>query len=479
MTHTSRAGRRAAFGGLLALLVVSLGARFATATAAAQITTDPPQLLADVTVIDGTGSAARAHQDILVVDGRIAGIGATGTLRSPAGTVRLPLAGRYVMPGLIDAHVHLATFEREPRMHDALLRYAMLGGVTTVRDMGGSIKDLQAITERSRLPRAEAPRFYFSAIMSGPRSMWFSDARAAYFAQGYAIGGSPGVRMVDAETDIPRVVREAKATGASGLKLYANLSPAVIRRLIDEGHRQGLRVWAHLAMWPGKPSDVVNGGADAVSHSPMFMRELVPEVETPTPEDRVATDRVYRTGTANDLPVRRLLDVMQTRQTTLDATLGIVLNAVRDTIDAKTDSARIYRRQHYGPVFTYSVAMTRAAYQRGIPIVTGTDAIGRQSPNIHLELQLLVDSVGMSPLDAIRAATLNGARAVGASDSLGTLQRGKLADLVVLEQDPTVDIANTLTVEAVMRGGVLHRRTTPLPAPPLARAPVRRAATRP
>lgn len=106
-------------------------------------------------------------------------------------------------------------------------------------------------------------------------------------------------------------------------------------------------------------------------------------------------------------------------------------------------------------------------------VAAGTDAVGGSTPNLHVELQLLVDSVGLTPLEAIRSATQVNARALGISDSAGTIAPGMIADLVVLDADPSVDIANTITVSAVMKAGRLFRRERPLPTPPSARPPRR------
>jgi imidazolonepropionase-like amidohydrolase len=448
----------------LAVLPVLLAA----SSCAAQTTRS--LLVTDVTLIDGTGRAPVAHRDLVIVDGRIVAVGATGTLQVPRNAERIDGRNRFVIPGLIDSHVHLATYEREPSMQDALLRNALLGGVTTVRDMGGNIAELQAIAGRSRAANAALPRFYFSAIMSGRGSMWFTVDRSAYFAAGAAVGASPGVRQIDSTTDVRRVVAAARATGATGLKLYQNLTPAQISALAAEGRRQGMQVWSHLAMWPGHPSDIVNGGADAVSHANMFMREVLDEPGLTAGEDaRLAADEAYRTLTPEHPKIASLIASMRQRRTALDATLGIMYGAANDTLSATTDSARASRRTRGMRVFNFAVAMTRAAHRAGVPIVAGTDNIGRQSPNIHVELQHLVDAVGMTPVEALHAATQAAARVLGIEDSVGTLARGKVADLVLLERDPARDIANTMTVQLVVRGGIVHRRTAPMALPPHAR----------
>jgi imidazolonepropionase-like amidohydrolase len=107
----------------------------------------------------------------------------------------------------------------------------------------------------------------------------------------------------------------------------------------------------------------------------------------------------------------------------------------------------------------FAAELTRTAYQAGVPIVAGTDSVGGadsgpwQLPNLHEELRLLVGRAGLSPADALAAATRNAARTVGALNERGTLERGKLADIVVLDADPLADIANTATLRLVVKHG--------------------------
>ncbi|MCC6243863.1 MAG: serine hydrolase [Gemmatimonadaceae bacterium] len=427
-------------------------------------------LLSNVTVIDGTGAPAQTAQDIVIRDGRIAEIVAHGRAVDTAFAERLALDGRVVMPGLIDAHVHMATYEREPRMQDALLKAALLGGVTTVRDMGGNIAELRAMAARANAPSAASARLYYSAVMSGPQTMWFTDARRTYFAAGAPVGQSPGVRAIGPDADISRIVAEAQASGATGLKLYATLPPATMRALTREAKRRGMRVWAHLAIGPGSPTDVVRAGVDAVSHADMFVREIVPVPAAPSDTDRARTGRAFATTTAQSPRLQSLLHVMKTQGTALDATLQIMYSAIQDTTGTISPDVLAARQARYRALFAFASAMTKEAHRQGVPILAGTDALGRGSPTLHLELQLLVEQVGLTPLEAIHAATLANARALGIADSLGSVSVGKVADLVVLRANPLRDIANTLTVESVIRGGAWHTRERPLAPPPHARA---------
>lgn len=116
-----------------------------------------PLALVDVTVIDGTGAPPRPHMTVLLDSGRITGVFPVGSRSLPPRARVLDVAGAYVMPGLIDAHVHLASFERPPEIAPARLRYALLGGVTSVRDMGGNPERVATLAAESRSGASPMP----------------------------------------------------------------------------------------------------------------------------------------------------------------------------------------------------------------------------------------------------------------------------------------------------------------------------------
>lgn len=418
--------------------------------------------LTHATLIDGTGRAPRADMDVVIRDGRIVDVFRSGSKRLPAGAAVTELRGRYVMPGLIDAHVHLGTQERPAGVMAAVLHHVFMGGVTTVRDMGGRAEIVAPLAAASRHDTAAMPRVFTGAIVAGPGG-WFDGERGVLMAGRFTPGQAPMVRRVDAGSDVARVVRDAKTAGAAGIKIYNTVSPELMARLAAEAHRQGLRVWSHLALDPGRPSDVIAAGVDVVSHGDMFIAEVMPGLPAGTPieERRAVRHRAFLATPLDSPPLAGVLERMRRHGTALDPTLFIMLPGP-DSTGAIPPRASM--------LFHFAAGMTREAHRRGIRIVAGTDAIGGSSPNLHAELQLLVDSAGLTPLEAITAATRNGARALGA-DSLGTLEPGKVADLVVLSADPTADIANTQTVVSVMRAGRMYARTRPMPTPPKARAP--------
>lgn len=418
--------------------------------------------LPDVTVIDGTGAPPRSHMTVLTERGRITALYPAGSQPLPRGARVLDVAGAYVMPGLIDAHVHLASFERPPEVLRALLRFALLGGVTTVRDMGGNAGRVAALAASARPDSAPMPRIYFAAVVSGPA--WFATydpERVRYWSDGRAPGTAPGARLLTDTTDIAAVVRDAVALGATGIKVYADVPPARLATLAAEAHRRGLRVWSHAVVPPTRPGAVVATGVDVVSHADQLIWAAAP-VSAPI------GDRAERRGllrsTAPDAPaVTALLDTMRARGTLFEPTLLVMQLA-----GARPDGAPP------APLDTlpaWAVAVTRRAHALGVPIVAGTDALGRQTPNIHAELQLLVRQAGLSPLEAIRAATERGAAALGIADSTGTVAVGKWADLLVLRANPAEDIRNTQTVRYVIRRGYVHARTGAWETPPLASPP--------
>ncbi len=412
-------------------------------------------VLENVTVIDGTGSAPRSGMTIVVRGDRIAEIHEVGARSIPAGATRLDVAGKYVMPGLIDAHVHLASFDRPITFPTGILRFALLGGVTTVRDMGGQPERLAELVRASRAADAPSPRVYHSAVFAGPA--WFASydtTRLRYWSGDRPVGMAPGVRRIDDTTNIEAAVRQAAALGAHGVKLYSDLTPQQLREITRHAHAAGLRVWAHAVVPPSRPDDVVLAGVDAVSHADQLIWITTPRGFDGSRETRV---RLMTEFAPTSAPVAALLDSMRAEGTLFEPTLYVMQQGGFQQGEAGPPSQ----------VAQWSIDVTREALRRGVRIVAGTDAIGLRTPFIHAELQLLVRQAGLTPLEAIRAATENAAAALGLADSTGTVAVGKWADLVVLDADPSVDIRNTQTVRLVLRGGVVHQR----PAGPWELAP--------
>jgi imidazolonepropionase-like amidohydrolase len=347
-----------------------------------------------------------------------------------------------VLPGLIDAHVHLTSGADDQDRIAQLLRFSLLGGITSVRDMGGDNVVLERLARASRDPRQAGPRIHYSTLVAGPQ--WFEDPRPKASAHGGVAGEVAWMRALTPQSDLPAVIAAGKATGAEGLKIYGDLPADLVSRVAAEAHRQGLLVWSHSAVFPARPSEVVAAGADVLSHSAYLGAEGM----NPPPGSYEAARRGlgidYSASPVDGEAITRLLRLLKDRGAILDETLFVTWAGRRGDDD---------------PVWRWTVAVTRRAHERGVSLAAGTDSLGNPGrdvvPNLHREMQLLVEECGLTPLEAIRAATFEAARAIGVEKLYGTVEPGKVADLVILREDPSHDIRKTATVAAVVKGGVV------------------------
>lgn len=384
------------------------------------------------TVITGAGTVL-TNQTILIADSTITAVGPAGSVKPAAGAEIIDGRGKFVIPGLIDAHVHLAT---EPSGEDirprtlARLEAALYGGVTSVRDMAGDTRVLGPLARDARTGTIASPYIYYAALFAGPA--FFRDPRTHSSSEGATAGAVPWMRAVTDTSDFKTAVREAKATGATAIKLYAALDSTTAARAIAAAHAQGMRVWAHAALSPATPGQLVGAGVDAVSHASLLL-EAMPSAM------RGASERGFDKTSA---PFDSVLRIMAARKIVLDPTLFVFQTPASDLI--------------------VSGAVTRRARELGVPIAAGTDSIAaadaRSVPNIHDEMTLLVTHAGFTPGEAIVAATHNGALALGIADRTGVIAKGMRADLVLLRANPLEDIRNTRQIELVMKHGVVYRR---------------------
>jgi imidazolonepropionase-like amidohydrolase len=231
-------------------------------------------LLEHASIIDGTGKSLQKEYNVLIVADSIHAILKEGEAVPISDYQSVDLTGKYLLPGLFDAHVHFAT---NPSGGDKLelveerLSLMLKNGVTGVRDMAGDTRQLAFLARQTLLDEIEAPDLYFSALMAGPA--FFDDPRTKSSGQGVIPGHVPWMKGITDETDIVRAVAEAKGTGAAGIKIYADLPGHLAKKVIEEAHRQDFLVWAHAALIPGMPSDLVAAGIDGVSHATLLAWE--------------------------------------------------------------------------------------------------------------------------------------------------------------------------------------------------------------
>jgi imidazolonepropionase-like amidohydrolase len=240
------------------------------------------------------------------------------------------------------------------------------------------------------------------------------------------------------------------------LKLYADLPGSTAGALVAEGHRQHLKVWGHATVYPARPGDLVNAGADAISHAVLLYWEGAAVV--PTRYHARAASGVYDSVPANGPVMQALFREMKRRGTVLDATLFI--SSRLETSPAGTAGIADPKR-----AVQWMYDATRYANEAGVPVAAGTDGMmpgsTQELPNIHREMELLVSRAGFTPFQAIVAATVNSARTIGIESDVGTIAVGKAADLVVLGANPLEDIRNTRQVQSVIKRGVIYDRSRP------------------
>ncbi len=406
----------------------------------------PPETiaLAHANIIDGTGAAPQRDQTILIQAGKINAVFPSAGRNLPNGTKVEDLAGKWVIPGMIDAHVHITDQSGEIGPLRDLLSKLLLHGVTGVRDMAGDARVLAYLAREARLDAPGWADVYYSALMAGP-TFFFEDARVAGASRGVLVGSAPWLRAVDETTDIRLAVAEAKGTGATGIKLYANLPVSMVKAIASEAHRQSMLVWAHAAVFPAKPADVIDAGTDVVSHTAYLVWQAQAHVP---PDYRQRAQADFSAVRPDDPRIAALIADMKEHGTILDATLRVFQQQAARSADAVAKG-----------LLPWIYAVTRAAHQAGVRVDAGTDSRGVTSGRadagaaVAEEMALLVKECGFTPVEAIQSATQVSAMAVGRASERGTIARNMAADLVILSDDPTADITNVKKVVSVIKDG--------------------------
>jgi len=428
-----------------ALSALAFGLILAWAPASAA---EPPKLTVyrGVTMIDGTGAAPKAGMAIVVDGERIRAVVPDAAMpRHRSDATVIDAHGLYVLPGLIDSHVHMATSPNR-RYAEALLRRDVYSGVTAVRDMAGDARLLADLSRAARMAEIPAPDIYYAALMAGPE--FFKDPRTHDAALGAIPGEVPWMRAVTGKTDLTLAIAEAHGTGATGIKIYADLPGELVQRITAEAHRQHMLVWAHAAVFPASPREVVDAGVDIVSHACLLgyqASETMPRAyhnRAPVEEARLS---------AGNPQIDALLADMKQRRTILDATL-FVYDAMWRVPNAQPP-----------PYCTLATAegLAAQAHRAGVLISAGTDAPGAWNapwPSVFDELSLLVHHAGMTPMQALVASARIGAMTVGKAGEMGTIEPGKLANLVFVAKNPLSDIDNLKSIVMTVKRGALYRR---------------------
>ena len=388
-------------------------------------------VLKGLTLIDGKGGKPVPNVAIVLQGNKITDI--IRSKRFPKNARIIDLTGKYITPGLIDAHVHMATDPSGSNNRKTtleMLRHNLYGGVIAVRDMGGDARTLAGLARDANVNELESPNIYYSTIFAGPS--FFTDPRTISSGKGVTPGKVAWMRDITPETNMPLVIAMAKGTSATGIKMYASLPRKELFRITAEAHKQGMQVWSHAAVSPALPLDAIEAGVDVLTHADLLAWQQG-RVRGSSKKVKFVLDKAI---------LKTVLDKMVEKNVILDATLYVF------SLD--------------GNGFTLANQIVAAAHKAGVQIAAGTDGEvdlkTNPFPTLYEEMKLLVN-VGLTPLEAITSATLINAKAIGLEKTYGTIEIGKTANLVIFDKDPSSDLKNLKTVYLTIKNGQFYKRT--------------------
>ena len=375
-----------------------------------------------LTLIDGTDRPPVANATIVVQDGRIVRVGPSASVAVPAGAERISLAGKTVIPGLINAHGHVNNARD-------LLTYAAYG-VTTVFSLGGEPQDVFVARELQTTPQLQRARVYVAGPVLTPNTP--DEARA----------------LVDSVAR--QKVDIVKIRVDDNLGTTQKMSPDAYRAVIDQAHKQRLRVASHL-FYLADAKALLTAGTDFIAHS---VRDA--EVD----QDFLNALKARRICYCPTLMREVSTFVYETTPTWFSDPLFLKY-ANAEWVKTMVEPERQQAMRNSASAQRYKVALDVASKNlkkisdAGLPIAMGTDTgpTGRFQGYFELmELELMVKA-GLTPRQALAAATREAARCMKLDDQLGTLEQGKWADFVVLDADPLANISNVRRISAVYVAG--------------------------
>lgn len=388
---------------------------------------DPEHVIAIVgaTLVDGRGGAPVPDSVVVVRGDRIAAAGPRASIRVPAGADVLDAKGLTLLPGLIDAHFHLDGDDLLPALF-------LSHGVTSVRDPGQWVEAYDAV-RRSAQP---VPRLF----LTGPH---LDSPPAAYPADSFIVRDAEEARLaVDRFAD----------GGASAIKIYFRLPVGLIVAVTRAAHARGLPTTAHLEIVDA--GDAVRAGTDGIEHVTSLGVALLPPRDAEKYRQAVLADNAARQEGRYavwdkidiDSPrARALLGLLVERRTYLSPTLAVFERRAGDA-DTTDVHVRGFRRM---------VELAGRAKRAGVRVVVGSHSKVPHAERgwaYQREMELLVEA-GLTPMEVIVAATSENARFFRAEDRIGSVERGKLADLLLVQGDPTKEVGAMRNVRRVMLGG--------------------------
>src|SRR5689334_8225178 len=428
-----------------------------------------PIVITHVTVINPGTSSVQANQTVVITNGRITSVAGSETLQPPKNARVIDASGQYLIPGLWDMHVHSAFGDWFPGGRDIILPLFIASGVTGVRDMGGDLPVLTAWRKQIASGEIIGPRM----ILSGPMlDALLPDGKLRF---------PSSIAVTTPETAVA-AVDSLKAQGVDFIKVQSVISHDAYLAAAAEAHKVGLPIVGHV---PDKVrlAEVIAAGQKSVEHLMGIFEGCSTEEEKfiagngdlkllLSTQDKQRCDALIQqlaqsqTWEVPTLAWQRggtFLDQRDLKHDPLDKYVPAYWREV--TWKRFTDEMMpgllhdpLELRQKY---FASNLQMVGALHRAGVPFMAGTDAAPGvyilPGFSLHDELANFVEA-GFTPMESLRTATSNPAEFLGMESTLGSVEPGKIADLVLLNANPLLDINNTQKIDAVILNGRLFGR---------------------
>jgi len=402
-------------------------------------------------LFDSESASIRPNRTVVITGNKIAAVAEDGKASIPAGTEIIDATGKTLMPGLWDMHVHMF-------QNDGLLQ--MAAGVTSVRDLANDTDRLLEMRSKFDSGKEIGPR----VLMAG-----FLDGRGPY--------AGPTKVFADTEQEAKDAIDKYAKLGYVQIKIYSSIKPELVPKIVEMAHSHGLRVSGHVPAFMDA-EQFVRDGVDEIQHMNFiflnFMFDKVKDTRTPARFTEVA-GHAAEIDPASDR-VQAFIRLLRDRKIVLDPTVNIFEGMFTDRAGKMSASyaavadrlpAQIRRGFYYGGLevpqgmdqryqdsFRQMLKMTKTLYDAGIPIVAGTDALAGFS--LHRELELY-EQAGIPAPKVLQLATLGAARVMKRDQELGAITAGRLADIILVDGDPSAHLSDIRRVRTVVKDGVVYQ----------------------
>jgi imidazolonepropionase-like amidohydrolase len=396
------------------------------------------------TLIDGTGAAPIADAAVVIRKGRILAVGPRSKVRIPKHANIVDAHGKTILPGLWDMHAHFEQVEWGP--------IYLAAGVTTVRDCGNEIEFITAVRDAIAKGRGLGPRLLLAGIVDGTGTLTI------------------GVERVDTPEQARMWTDRYHAAGFQQMKIYSSVKLEELKIVADEAHRLGMTVTGHVPEGLNAYQTIA-AGQDQINH----IEYIADIMHSPYPSEMSRIEKMKATANLDldSADAQKALLFLKEHHTVVDPTIALfefytattakppatfepgVNKVAPELAEQLTDIAPPTERSEIGEkVFEKELAIVGALHRAGIPVVAGTDQTV-PGHSLHREIELYVQA-GFTPMEAIQAATIAPARAMGLDKESGTIENAKRGDLILLNGNPLDDIHNIRNVEYVITGGTMY-----------------------